>query len=290
MSDNLALEFPVLQPDQDNFSPGIEYTVAARRHQNRDGRFLTITHILIGRSFIRELLENGNACFSVAFLYKNSSECQYHSCDLDSVIQMEDGSGITAVQTVPQDFSYAPEIKASILSLKDSTLLANSESGLTEFWKDESFTIPQYARIAFHPTMKFTDGALSNLMEVELDEKIDPKEMKVRVSEFAAEGRAPVTVECGLKIFAELHRINDVPPKTLQESMRSSLVTAVLCSVYGYMRMINNQQKDFEETATLKAHLEEMEERAGMSWKDDEFDPALAATKMYPYGVFKDNE
>ena len=282
MSDKLALDFPVLQQDGVDFVEAVSYEVAAEKTAEK----LTITHTLKGQSFIRDLVKEDVARFSVLLLYKNSDERQSHVC-ADS-IDIKD-SEIIARQTIPiMDFSYAPEIRPSIILSKGKKITVEESSGLSDFWEQvESFDIPQYSRIALFEKLKFTSGDISKLMKVELDNTLGDGEMRVEVNEDAGEGETPVSLLCGKGVYDALDALRNVihaEPRNATESMRRAIITQALCATYAYMHMHKPGENGQDEVSgVLAAHLEQLESQTGANWENDDFNPSLAATKMYPY-------
>ena len=119
-------------------------------------------------------------------------------------------------------------------------------------------------------------------MEVKCDEKLGYGEMKVSVNEIAGEGETPVSLLCGKGVYDELCKLTPAEPCNAVESMRMAIITQALCAVYAYMQ---NLPKDDEVGGVLLAHLEMLEDKTGENWKNEEFNPSLAATKMQPYAI-----
>jgi len=280
MPDNLILDFPILKNGGGDFSTAVSYAVEADR--DRHGTQLKITHALHGRSYIRQLLEIGAAKFSVLLLYRDSAERHHHLCD---GIALDDNQA-TATQIIPIAFSYAPEIKPCIVVLQNEHIVVEATSGLTDFWAHgDVFDIPAHSRIALAPKLKFTSGDVEKLMKVVHDEELDSGEMAVVVRESAAEGEVPVSLRCGKDVFDELRKIKraitQVIPRNASDSMRSAIITQALTATYAYMQ---SKGPDFEVSGVLLAHLEELQSR-GIDWRNENFNPSLAATKMQPYVV-----
>ena len=283
MSDKLALDFPVLQQDGVDFVEAVSYEVVA----DKTAEELTITHTLKGQSFIRELVEENVARFSVLLLYRNSAERQSPLCtvcaDSKDSIDIKD-SEIIARQIISiMDLSYAPEIRPSIILLKGQKITVKESSGLTDFWEQgEHFDIPQYSRIALCPKLKFTSGDISKLMKVELDNKLGDGEMRVIVNQDAGEGETPVSLLCGKDVYDALRNVTHAEPRNAVESMRCAIITQALCATYAYMNKLGEDEQD-EVGGVLAAHLEQLESQTDENWENDDFNPSLAATKMYPY-------
>lgn len=278
MSNHLILDFPVLQDASGDFVDAVSYEVTAIRVADR----ITVTHTLKGSSFVSQLVEQGAAKFSVRLVYRDSAERRHH-------VWTE--TGVCAEQVIPLEFSYAPEVLPSIIIMEDREITVNDSSGLTDFWvKDSQFFIPQYSRIALAQKLKFTAGDVKNLMRLMFDDKLGDGQMKVEVNEVSGEGDTPVTLRCGKSVHDQLRQASPVRPVTTTESMRHAIATQALCAVYAYMHKLSSDNTDYEAGGVLAAHLEMLEKETGESWVNDDFEPSLAATKMWPYIIISDSE
>lgn len=281
MTDQLLLDFPVLQPNSGNFVEDVRYTVEAENYDT-----IKIKHCLTGKSFIGNLLNKQEALFSAQLLYRDSAEREEHHCfgDID-----EKNDRIVAVQDIPKAFSYAPEITPSIVVLKEKKITADLASGLTQFWQNgKQYHIPAYSRIARHEKLTFTSGDISSLMQVSLEENLCSGTMKTEINLHAGEGEIPVTLYCSKDVFDELSRVTRSLPNNAKEAMVSAIITQALCAVYGYMhkeqsKSSNSEDESSDTSSVLQAHLEQLQAKTEMNWNDENFNSGLAATKMHPF-------
>jgi len=277
MSNQLILDFPVLQEDSGDFVDAVSYQVTAHRFADK----IEITHTLNGSSYISQLISEGAAQFSARLIYRDSSERHHESCNT---------TGVCVKQTVPLKFSYAPEVLPSIVLLDDREITVDDASGLTDFWaKGSRFSIPKFSRIALGTRLSFTDGGVQSLMKLVCDKGLGAGEMKVVVKEAAGEGETPVELRCGERVFDCLKNVSASNPTTSSQSMGHAIVTQALCAVYAYMQNESKNQ-EYEVGGVLKAHLQLLESETGARWDDEDFNPSLAATKMQPYIILKDGE
>ena len=280
MLDNLILDFPILRGDSSDFQAEIAYEVKAKQG---DGK-LYLRHSLKGRSFISNLLEQDKAKFSVRLLYRDSSERQHHLYD-GSILPMQEGI-ISIMQTIPMDFSYAPEVMPSIIVLEDVKITVNASSGLTDFWTPgESLFIPKHARIAIGSKLTFSKGDLFYLMEFVYEKELGDGEMEVKVREHAGEGEPPVRLHCGKDVYDQLRKVRQEKPRSIDETIGSAIATQALCATYAYMQ--NLDQEENQIGGALLNHLQMLEHKTGKSWEDEDFEPSLAATKMNPYTLIE---
>lgn len=277
MSNQLILDFPVLQEDSGDFVDTVSYQVAASRFAEE----IVVTHTLNGSSYISRLVRDGAAKFSVRLFYRDGAERRYQLCE---------EPGVCVKQIISLEFSYAPEILPSIVLFDDREITVDDASGLTDFWMNGTrFSIPKYSRIALGSRLFFTDGGVSNLMKLVFADSFKDGEMMVVVNEVAGEGEAPVSLRCGKKVFDCLQSVTGAEPTAAYQSMGGAIVTQALCAIYAYMQNLSKNQ-EYEVGGVLKAHLQMLEDRAEMSWYDDDFNPSLAATKMWPYVILNGGE
>ncbi len=279
MTDDLILSFPVIKNTGGDFLESVSYKVEATQGSNH--RKLYITHTLTGGSFIAELIKDKKAKFSVSLLYKGSSERQKIVCD-DFDFD-DETKEITTEQKIDIDFSYAPEITANIVLLKDETIVVNPQSGLTKFWQGEKFDIPAFSRIAHHLKLKFTSGDVSSLMWKDMDESYNDGAIKTTVTATAGDGEQPIKIICAKDVYDELDKgfAGNMDAKI---AMRASIITQVLCHVYAYMNNLTDKENDIH--TGLLLHMETVKDKTGENWEDDDnFNASLAATKMMPYAI-----
>lgn len=279
MSDDLILDFPSLRNDADDFLESVTYIVTADYFQNK----LKVTHIITGQSFISHLIKQKKAKFSVSLYFKDSAERQNCTCDDFT----PDKDKIIAIQSIPIEFSYAPEITPNIVISKDEKIIVNKNSGLSDFWNQgEILKIPKYTRIAHHEKLDFSSGDVSKLISPIYDKNLPDGAMKVEVSATAGETEKAVTVKCAKNIYDELKNITigtRENPSNERDYFRLAIMTQILCGMYGE---IKNLSLDDITNNGLLMHLEELKDKTQENWDDNpDFNPSLAATKMFPYIV-----
>ena len=279
MSDDIILSFPTLKQDSADFLDSVVYTVEATQHQN--ARKLIINHSLKGNSFIADLIKNNRAKFLVVLFYKDNAERQKDICN--EYNYDEDTQELTAEQNIDIDFSYAPEITPCIVAMNDEKISVNDKSGLTDFWQNEIFNIPAFSRIAYHQKLKFSNGNISSLLNVQCDENYQQGSIKTAISETIGEGEQPINVICAKDVFDELNKGIPSKPTDAKTAMRSAMVTQILCSVYAYMSKTEVAETDIH--SGLLQHLETLEKETGQDWKSEDFNASFAATKMLPYAI-----
>lgn len=280
MIDDLILSFPVLKNGGGDFLESVFYNVEATQAQNK--RKLYITHTLKGNSFISQLVKNKKAKFSVSLFYKDNAERQKFVCvDFDCD---DESNEITAEQEIDIDFRYAPEIIPNIIILEDVKITVDNNSGLSDFWNGEIFTIPNYARIAYYAKLKFTSGDVSSLMNVSRDESFKNGSIETKVSETVGESEQPIKITCAQDVFDELTKGVSDNPTDAKTAFRTSIVTQILCHVYAHMNNLSDKETDINNG--LLMHMENVKEKTDQDWEDgDNFNASLAATKMLPYAI-----
>jgi hypothetical protein len=278
MTDDLILSFPVLKNGGGDFLEGVSYVVEATQAQ--DNRKLYIIHTLKGNSFISQLIKDKKAQFSVSLFYKDNAERQNFVCeDFDYDDETKE---IISEQKINIDFRYAPEITPNIIMFEDVKITVDN-SGLSNFWTGEIFTIPAYARIAHYSKLKFTSGDVSSLMWKDMDKNYSNGVIKTIVDVNKGEGEQPIKIICAQNIYDELDK-GFSGNMDIKMAMRQSIVTQILCAVYAHMNQIKDKTDDIH--SGLLMHMENVKEKTGQDWENEnDFNPSFAATKMIPYAI-----
>ncbi len=272
------IDFPTLQPDSADFMEEVAYEVKAKHN---DGK-LIITHSLTGESFIKQLIDEGKARFSVALFYKDSAQRRHNVFGNNP---RRDKNGIIAKQEIANGFSYGPEIKANIITIEDVKIPVDEQSGLGPFWQAGSnIHIPSHARIASYPDLTFYDGSISSIISIKYDDNLTEGTLKVKVDKIAGVTEHPIKVLCAKDVFDQLRKIKGVEtlehPKDEKDAIRLAIVTQILCAAYA--EIIKNREEEITNESLIE-HLKNLEEKTGENCEDDDFNPSLAATKMLPY-------
>lgn len=277
MIDDLILSFPVLKEGGGDFLESVSYVVEATQAQNN--RKLYITHTLKGNSFIAQLIKDGKANFSVSLFYRDNAERQNFVCEDYN----DEGNEITAEQEIDIDFRYAPEITPNIVTFEDIKITVANNSGLSGFWDGEVFDVPAYTRIAHYLKLKFTSGDVHKLLNVSCDVNFKDGSIKTIVNEVAGEGEQPIKIICAMNVFDELKKGVIANPTDAKTAMRASIITQVMCSVYGYMH--NLSDKEIGINSGLLMQMKMVKDKTGLDWEGDDFNPSFAATQMIPYAI-----
>ncbi len=280
MVDDLILSFPVLKNGGGDFLDGISYVVEATQAQNN--RKLYITHTLKGNSFISQLIKDKKAKFSVALFYKDNRTREKFVCE--DFYYDDESREIISEQEINIDFRYAPEITPNIIIFKDVKITVDNNSGLSDFWNGEIFTIPAYARIAHYSKLKFTSGDVSSLMWKAMEKSYSNGVIKTIVDVNKGEGEQPIKIICAQDVYDELDKGFSGNIMDTKMAMRQSIVTQILCAVYAHMDQIKDKTDDIH--SGLLMHMENVKEQTGEDWElENDFNPSFAATQMLPYAI-----
>jgi len=275
-------DFPTLQPDSADFKEEVAYDVKAN---DKHGK-LIITHSLTGESFIKQLIDEGKARFAVSLLYRDSAQ-RKHRVFEGGPVPVE--NQIIAEQVIPNEFTYAPEIRANIITIEDVKITADERSGLDSFWRSRSqIDIPRQTRIASYPDLIFNDGNMSSIISIRENKKFTKGTLKVTVNKIAGINEEVIKVLCAKDIYRQLRKtgIRTLDnPKDEKDAMRLALVTQILSAAYGEVIKGREEGREEEEitNGSLIEHLNELKEETGQDWEDQDFNPSLAATEMLPY-------
>lgn len=278
MMNELILKFPSLRDGGGDFDESISYEVDAVQLSYKGE--LLITHTLNGQSFISDLIRNKKAKFAVSLFYKDHAERQNHIFDEIYYIQT---NKITAKKRIKVNFGYAPKISAYIFILENHTIVANDKSGLSDFWQGEEFMISAYSKLAYYPELSFSNADISLLVQANINDKYKSGEMKIEVLEHDKEKNSPITIECSKDVYDIL---TDRKSSGILNFAKYAIMTQCMCFVYFYMSRLTDEPNDELHEGLLK-HMDYLEEKTGQSWRSENFNASLAATRICPYLINK---
>ncbi len=280
MSNELMLDFPILKNKTDDFVKEVIYSVES--YYSKDNK-LKIIHTLAGQSFIRDLLIEKKAKFHISLYFKDSRERQNFSLFYG---ENPSENELISTQDIEIDFSYAPEITPNIIVLEDTKIMVDKKSGLTDFWgAGEELNILKYTRIASFGVLEHSSGDVSKLISPIIDKNFQNGVMEVGVSIAASESDRAVTVKCAKNVYDILSKINygtKENHQTSEDSFKLSIISQILCAMYGEIKYQIQGGNEITNSGLL-AHLEELKKQTGEDWNNENFNPSLASTKMFPY-------
>ena len=272
------MNFPTLQSGSADFKEEVAYEVKAKHNNGK----LIITHRLAGKSFIKRLILDGKARFSVALFYRASAQRKHSVFEEEAKL---DKNKIIAKQEVPNEFSYAPEIRASIITIEDVEITLDEQSGLNSSFRQSrsKIDIPSYVRIALHPDIILNDSSISSIISIRLGKNFTKGEIEVRVDKSADTNQRPIEILCAKDIYDLLGGENFKTLRNIKDekdAIRLAIVIQILCAAYG--EVIKDRKEEITSGSLIK-HLNELKEETDQNWEREDFNPSLAATKMLPY-------
>lgn len=266
MSEVKSFPFPVLSPDNIDYTEDIKYTASTKKMSN--GNAVCVRHHLVGDSLISRALCNGEAVFAcVVSLPSTMYRC----------IAISDSNELEQRQEIDySDSGYGSEISAAEspmfrpIILAKSRITESSGAGLSSLWSNKPIEIPDGAIIAYNDWERF-EGDEGGLLIVEKDNELPEGAMRV---EGDTEGGFRFHVKVGGDTFFD----------KLKEGIsfhRRSILTHALSAAF---QILNKSHKEsWHEYINLRLVANKLSRENAGHWEDDDFSPELAATILYPH-------
>lgn len=260
-----SFPWPVLEAGNGAFPQGT-YTIEIK-HEER-GRSFTISHRIDRAELIQRWIEEGRAQFACAVAAPVSAYRELHSSSEPSHL----------VQWSPDDMGSPPLFTPTVVSAGEiqCTLKARRD-GVNPLWDGRAVHLPKGARLAVGPTFSLRSGLLG-LLDFRLDGSLTPGRFRVEASH---EGgfRFNVYLAPDLYHYLAAHRQVNAGWNIMTHIVSASL--AKLQSRYSD----DNGEEGWESYTNLVSLSDELVRRELPHWADENFDPELVATGLYPHKV-----
>ena len=261
-----ALPYPVLEAGNLSFPSGSYETEVV---VGSDGHSATVTHTISGTPFIEQLVADGTAEFychlsipksGVRRLIKTG---RHGSCEWDADIVGE-----------------SPKLQPVVLYIGDEAEHELPESNdVAEIWQGRKVILPKGARLA---RGDFFNVNSSDHSFIRFKEDMDYSPGTFRVQESHEDGfYFTVWAHGDIVKFVQHYGDND--------ELRVATLTGIVAYCFSMLKNWHSSNDDdtnrLVEFPNLKLLSAKLEEEIGWDWTDENFDPVLAATTMYPIRV-----
>ena len=260
-----AFPWPVLEAGSGSFSEGI-YTVTLEH--KKPGRSFTLAHEIQGANLITKWIEEGKVRFVCSVAAPVSAYRTLHVSN-------------TPEQTVewdPDDVGSYPLFTPMIVSSADIEHIVNADTdGVSPLWEGKELHLLKGSRIAVCSTFALQSGVLG-LLDFCLKEDYEPGIFKVEPSQ-----------EEGFKfrVYLAEDLFNHLKYKR-QEVAGANIMTHIVSASLTYLRNEvsgDDGEEGWESYINLRALADLLESRGLGHWGDDDFEPELVATSLYPHRI-----
>ena len=259
-----SYRLPVLEAGNLSFPNG-KYILEFER--SVDGSSINICHRIEGARLISELLEN---------------RCAEYACIVSSPISSyrditRSNDPTHAVEWDEKDMGEPPLLTPMIVCSVDREIVLNSrEHEVHEIWDGRTIAIEKGTRLALGPVFQL-QGSILHLLKLTEDSNLGKGEF--RVAAVQENGfRFRVNLHPELHQYLKVDRGDGTRPHIMTHIVTACL--ALLQREYPSRTDEEDGQSDPRGLMVLGDHLKS---RKLPHWRDEEFQPELVATKLYPH-------
>ncbi len=257
--------WPVLEAGNSSFVNGV-YSVSLE-HKN-PGRSFSLTHEIKGAGLITNWIEAGKIRFACAVSAPVSAYRKLHVADEPRQV----------LEWNPDDLGSHPLFSPMIVSAISIQHTVNAAvDGVDPLWNGKLLQLPKGSKVAICSTFALQSGLLG-LMDFCLKEDLEPGQFKVEPSR---EGGFKFRVHLAEDLFTYLryHR---------QRETGRNIMTHVVSAALTHLRRHfdkDDGEEGWKSYPNLCAFADVLEEKQLGHWSDDDFEPEMVATSLYPHKV-----
>lgn len=260
-----VLPWPVLEAGNGSFVNGV-YSVTITHMA--PGRSFFLHHDIEGAGLITNWLENHQAKFACVVADPVSAYRRFHFANEPR----------HAVEWDPNDLGSRPIFTPMIVSTSDIFHRVDAERDeLHQLWHGRVLQLTRGSRIAICSTFAFQSGLLG-LLDFHLREDLDLGRFTVEPS---LEEGFKFKVYLARDLFEHLRHCR-------LEIAGRNIMTHVVSAALAHLQheyATDDGEEGWKSYSNLVSFAEWLRERKCGHWSDDDFDPAFAATSLYPHRV-----
>lgn len=258
-----AFPWPVLEAGNDSFPNGA-YAVTC---EDKDrGKSFELRHKVHGATLIEQWLQQDKLDFVCAVASPRSMYRTIHKSDTPKQL----------ISWQQQDLGEYPMFTPMIVARESIQHTAVTVSdGLNQIWDGRELLLPKGARIVVGLTFKFKSG-ISGILDFNLDNRLAHGRFRVQHS---LEDGFKFKVHLAPDLYQHLkHRRNELAGENI-------MVHVVSAALSFLQREYDTDDGDegWRSFRNLVGLAEVLEQNELGHWSDDNFQPELAATTLYPH-------
>ena len=262
-----AFPWPVLEAGNDSFPDGV-YTVTCV--DKEPGKSFELRHEVHGAPLIQRWLDSGKLDFVCTVAAPRSMYRMLH----------KSGAREQVIAWQQQELGEYPMFTPMIVAQESIRHVAAADAdGLNQIWDGRNLILPKGARVAVGPTFKFKSG-IGGLLDFNLDESLSPGRFRIQPSN---EDGFKFKVHLAVDLYQHLrHQRNELTGR--------NIMVHVVSAALGMLKR-EYAEDDEEAGEGWQSHrnlvgLADLLEQEGLGhWSDDNFQPELAATGLYPHMI-----
>ena len=260
-----AFPWPVLEAGNSSFKDSV-YSVSLEHKE--PGRSFSLTHEVEGAGLITNWINTGRVRFVCSVAAPVSAYRELHVSDVP--IQM--------IEWDPDDLGSHPLFTPMIVSGSDIEHIIDSErDDVNPLWNGKTLRLSKGSRVAVCSTFALKSGVLG-LLDFCLQEDYEPGVFKVEPSR--EEGfKFKVYLSPNLFVHLKYHR---------HETPGTNIMTHIVSAALTHLKndfAEDDGEEGWRSYINLSALAELLELKGLGHWENDDFEPELVATSLYPHKV-----
>ena len=260
-----AFPWPVLEAGNDSFPNG-SYTVTCVDKDR--GKSFELRHKVHGAALIEQWLRQGKLNFVCAVASPRSMYRMLHKSDTPNQL----------IAWQQQDLGEYPMFTPMIVARESiQHTAAAAADGLNQIWDGRELLLPKGARIVVGPTFKFKSG-ISGILDFNLDDSLAPGRFRVQHS---LDDGFKFKVHLAPDLYQHLkHRRNELAG----ENIMVHIVSAALSTLQREWST-DDDEEGWKSFRNLVGLADLLEQKSLRHWSDEDFQPELTATELYPHSL-----
>ena len=264
-SGSKGFAWPVLEAGNGSYSEGMYSVEVVHKIA---GRSFEIVHSVAGAALIERWIDEGKILFVCAVSAPVSAYRKVHVANTNRHM----------VTWTLDDLGAYPLFTPMIVCAEDMTHRVRARpDGVNTLWEGRELNLRKGSRLAVCSTFALQSGVRGLLDFVE-HEEMHSGQFRVDASR---EGGFRFKVRLASDLFRGLQA-----PYVRQDPRGSNIMTHVVSAALSLLRRDfsgDDGDEGWQSYANLVALAGELENRSLAHWSDDDFEPALAATTLYPH-------
>ena len=264
-SSSRVFPWPVLEAGNGSYENGV-YTVACEDRE--PGRSILLQHEVEGAPLIHKWMESGKIRFVCSVASPRSMYRKLHVSNTPQQI----------VEWTRDDLGEFPMFTPMMVTQEIIEHTVDSEAdGLSQMWDGKKLVLPKGARVAVGATFKFQSG-INGLLDFSKDENLGAGKFKVQDS---SEDGFKFKVHLAPNLYEHLrYRRTDLAGANIMVHV----VSAALGILQRDYKVAEGEDEEgWKSLKNLVGLAELLQENNLGHWSDDDFNPEMAATGLYPH-------
>ena len=264
-SSSRIFAWPVLEVGNGSYESGV-YSVVCE--DKEPGKSILLQHKTQGAPLIEKWIELGKIRFVCSVAAPRSMYRKLHASNTPHQV----------VEWARDDLGEFPMFTPMMVTREEIQHTADSEAdGLSQIWDGKKLVLPRGARVAVGVTFKFQSG-INGLLDFNLDDTLSPGRFRVKAS---SEDGFKFKVQLATNLYEHLRYRRE-------ELAGANIMVHIVSAAFGilqrdYWEAEGEDGEGWKSFRNLVALAELLQENNLDLWSDEDFNPEMAATGLYPH-------